>query len=61
MARAEQEVAVLSSDGVTPRWRSTAQWACNSLREEGVVRDDTPRSVWEISEKGREWLAGLPG
>jgi hypothetical protein len=26
------------------------------LREEGLLRDDTPRSVWEISDKGRQWL-----
>jgi len=51
---------------------TTAQWARNSLREEGLIRDDimlaheyhpgpltgqhTPRSIWEITEKGRQWL-----
>ena len=54
----EHDLAVLPSDGVTPRWRNTAQWARNSLREEGLIRDATPRAVWEISEKGRQWLAG---
>lgn len=53
----EHDLAVLPSDGVTPRWRNTAQWARNSLREEGLIRDDTPRAIWEISDKGREWLA----
>ncbi len=53
----EYDLAPLASDGITPRWRNTAQWARNSLREEGLIRDDTPRSVWEISEKGRVWLA----
>jgi restriction system protein len=57
----EHDLAVLPSDGVTPRWRNTAQWARNSLREEGLIRDDTPRSVWEISEKGRAWLKGRRG
>jgi len=52
----EHDLAVLPSDGVTPRWRNTAQWARNSLREEGLIGDDTPRSVWEISDKGRHWL-----
>jgi len=47
----------MPSDGVTPRWRNTAQWARNSLREEGLIRDDTPRATWEISEEGRAWLA----
>jgi hypothetical protein len=54
----EHDLAILPSDGVTPRWRNTAQWARNSLREQGLIRDDTPRSVWEISEQGRKWLAG---
>ena len=47
-----------------PRGRNTAQWARNSLREDGLLRDDimlahlqhTPRSIWEITEKGRQWL-----
>lgn len=52
----ERDLAPLASDGITPRWRNTAQWARNSLRAEGLIRDDTPRSVWEISEKGRVWL-----
>ena len=53
----EHDLAPLASDGVTPRWRNTAQWARNSLREEGLIRDDTPRAVWEISDKGRGLLA----
>jgi hypothetical protein len=28
----------------------------NSLREDGLIRDDTPRSIWEISDKGRQRL-----
>ena len=44
------------SDGKTVRWRNTAQWARNSMREEGLIRDDTPRGVWAISEKGRQSL-----
>jgi predicted transcriptional regulator len=30
--------------------------ARNSLREEGLIRDDTPRSIWEITDKGQQWL-----
>jgi predicted transcriptional regulator len=41
-----------------PRGRNTEQWARNSLREEGLIRDDTPRSIWEITDKGRQWVAG---
>ena len=43
---------------VTPHWRNTAQWVRNDLREEGLIRDDPPRSIWEITEKGRQWLRG---
>lgn len=52
------DLAPLSSDGVTPRWQNTAQWARNALRENGYIRGDTPRGVWEITDKGREWLKG---
>jgi len=44
------------SDGKTIRWVNTAQWARNALREEGLIRDDTPRGVWGISSKGEAWL-----
>jgi restriction system protein len=44
------------SDGKTIRWVNTAQWARNALREEGLIRDDTPRGVWGISGKGEAWL-----
>jgi hypothetical protein len=45
-----------------PRGRNTAQTARSRLREERLIRDDimlahlqhTPRSIWEITEKGRE-------
>jgi hypothetical protein len=46
----------LASDGVTPRWRNTAQWARNALREQGLLRTDMPRGVWAINDAGRAWL-----
>jgi restriction system protein len=45
------------SDGKTLRWRNTAQWTRNSMREEGLIRDDSAYGIWAISEKGRQWLA----
>ena len=50
------DLAPLPSDGVTPRWQNTAQWARNALREGGYICSDSPHGVWEISEKGRQWL-----
>ena len=46
------------ADGKTVRWINTAQWARNTLRQEGLIRDDTPRGVWGISDAGRMWLKG---
>jgi len=54
------DLAPLPSDGITPRWQNTAQWARNALREGGYIKDDSPHGVWEISEKGRVWLTEQP-
>jgi len=43
----DYDLTLLASDGVTPRRRNTAQWARNSLREQGPIHDDTPRSAGE--------------
>ena len=44
------------SDGKTIRWVNTVQWARNAMREESLIRADTPRGVWGISDKGKAWL-----
>lgn len=41
----------LASDGVTLRWRNTAQWARNAPREQRLLRTDTQRRVWAISDQ----------
>lgn len=46
----------LASDPHNPRWRNTAQWARNSMVNEGLLKSVSPRGVWEITEKGREYL-----
>lgn len=48
----------LNSDPEQPRWRNAAQWARNGMVKEGLLKDDSPRGVWEISEGGRLILAG---
>ncbi|MBM4463928.1 MAG: hypothetical protein FJ012_11500 [Chloroflexi bacterium] len=40
----------------TVRWRNTAQWCRNSMVQEGLLKVDSPRGVWEISDRGREAL-----
>lgn len=39
-----------------PRWRNTAQWARNTLKEHGHMKSDSPHGVWEITDAGRKWL-----
>ncbi len=46
----------LASDPDLPRWRNSAQWARNSMVQEGLLRNDSPRGIWEISEAGRQVL-----
>ena len=46
----------LASSPDNPRWRNAAQWARNSMVNEGLLKDDSPRGVWDISDKGRTIL-----
>jgi restriction system protein len=46
----------LTSDPDLPRWRNSAQWARNSMVQEGLLKNDSPRGIWEISETGRRSL-----
>lgn len=46
----------LASDPGNPRWRNTAQWARNSMVQEGLLKSNSPRGIWEISEKGSEFF-----
>src|SRR5262249_37151602 len=34
------------------RWRNTAQWERNVMVEEGLLKKNSPRGVWELTEKG---------
>lgn len=39
------------------RWRNTAQWARNKMvNEDGRMKKNSSRGVWEISPSGRAWL-----
>ncbi len=46
----------LKSDPSRPRWNNTAQWARNSMVDEGFLRRNSPRGVWELTENGRKHL-----
>lgn len=45
------------SDGKSERWSNNARWCRNTLVNEGLLRSDSPRGVWEITDRGRERLA----
>ncbi len=47
----------LASDPEMPRWRNTAQWARHSMVKEGLLKQNSPYGVWEITEAGRKALA----
>jgi hypothetical protein len=34
------------------RWRNTAQWERNEMVEEGLLKKNSPRGLWELTEKG---------
>jgi len=34
------------------RWRNAVQWERNVMAQEGLVKKDSPRGVWELAAKG---------
>lgn len=51
----------LASSPDNLRWRNAAQWARNSMVQEGLLKADSPRGVWEITDRGREMLKDANG
>lgn len=50
----EYDRAKLQSGDI--RWRNTAEWARNEMKEQGLVAADSPFGIWEITEQGRAYL-----
>lgn len=38
------------------RWRNSAMWERKTMVDEGLLSHDSPRGVWEITAKGRDFL-----
>ena len=38
------------------RWQSAAKWERQHMVEEGLLKKGSPRGIWEVTEKGRQWL-----
>lgn len=56
----EYDLAVLPS-GADTRWHTTLAWARHELVQSGLLCNDSPRGVWEISDAGRRWLREQEG
>jgi restriction system protein len=41
--------------GRDTRWRNTAMWARKHMIEEGLLKPNSPKGVWEITDKGRRF------
>jgi restriction endonuclease Mrr len=44
------------ASGEDIRWRNRAQWARNAMVKDGLLASDSPRGIWEITEKGHQVL-----
>jgi len=40
-------------DGRTVKWRNRAQWERARMVEDGCLKTDSPRGIWEITDAGR--------
>lgn len=47
---------ILPSQSTCTRWYNTAQWARNTLKTKGLLKSNSPRGLWEITPKGRDYL-----
>ena len=57
----EYDWQTLPSVPNVPRWRNTAQWARQSLVNDGYLSGDSPKGIWEITDSGRELLRTAKG
>lgn len=40
-----------------PRWRHSAEWACEAMLKEGFLVWDDSQGSWQVTEIGKKWLA----
>lgn len=59
---------VLTSDdrellpsGIEVRWKNRVAWQRENMKRRGLLRDDSPQGIWEITDAGRKWLLDLLG
>ena len=47
----------LTAHSEVPRWWNTAQWAQSAMVQAGLLKADSPRGVWEMTEAGHKLMA----
>jgi restriction system protein len=47
----------LTAHSDVPRWWNTAQWAQSAMVQAGLLKSESPRGVWEMTEAGHKLLA----
>jgi restriction system protein len=47
----------LAPNSEVPRWWNTAQWAYSAMTQAGLLKADSPRGVWEMTEAGHKLIA----
>jgi restriction endonuclease Mrr len=52
----EADCEPLESDPLMTRWYKSANWARFEMVRQGLLKRDSPRGVWEITEAGRAYL-----
>jgi hypothetical protein len=46
----------LLPSGMDVRWRNRAAWQRYNMVQQGLLRSDSRRGVWEITDAGRRWF-----
>ena len=41
--------------GIDLRWRNKAKWERGTMKNEGLIKSDSPRGIWKITDLGREY------
>lgn len=47
----------LAASSEVPRWWNTAQWAHSAMAQAGLLKADSPRGIWEMTEAGHKLIA----
>lgn len=42
------------------RWENRIAFQRENMKRQGLIRADSPRGIWEITEEGRRWLKDAP-